>query len=105
MPRTFSPAAVEAVSAIIERHADRGGLVDTRSAWRDLLDLPLDPVDVQEIVRGLERSGYLWHWGEQMVVIRPIRCPGCNRVVQKTITAHMHDDHPRRDVAWVEWAD
>jgi hypothetical protein len=107
MNSSFSRTAVAGIRNIIEQYASRGGLVAMRPLWRDLNSLPLDPVVVQDIIKHLESVDYLWHWGQQMVVVRPFLCPNCNRVIQQSVTAHMHNEHPRptQEVARVEWVE
>lgn len=107
MNRCLSSAAVEAVCDVIEAHADHGGVVDTRRVWRELRDLPLDTAVVQEIINPLDGTGYLWQWGEWIILPRPVQCPKCNRWIEVPLTRHMHEGHPRPtcEVAWVEWAD
>jgi hypothetical protein len=97
---------IKTVCAVLERSADRGGLVANQKAWREFDESMLDPQVVDRIVAGLEEQGYLWSWGKNIILVRPVLCPSCNVVVHKTITRHMHEDHPRptSEVAWVEWA-
>jgi hypothetical protein len=95
------------IRELIEKHTGRAGMVNTRHLWADLNDLSLEPGDVEEVIHGLERTGYLWRWGTWIILSRKTVCPGCNREIVEPLTMHMHLDHPRRatEVAWVEWAD
>ena len=107
MNRDFSPSTVDKVCDVIERHAGRGGFVNMRALWREVIDVGLDPVMVEEIVRRLSELGrFCWLWGEQLILVKPVRCPACNRCIHERLTVHMHDAHPRPTSAIVriEWA-
>jgi hypothetical protein len=107
MSRNYPQCVVDAICAILDRHADKGGMVNTIKAWRDLLNLPLEVADVEEIIRRLHARGYLTQMGEWIFLARPVRCPGCNRVVEQRFSVHMHEDHPRplSAIVQVEWVD
>jgi len=95
----------ERICNLIEQHEGRAGMVDTDHLWRDLKDLSMEPETVETVITGLEGTGYLWRWDELIILPRKTVCPGCNREIMEPLSRHMHEDHPCRDVAWVEWAD
>jgi hypothetical protein len=78
----------EEVMELIQKHADRGGLVAMQRLRRDCAALPIDGEYIDIIIGKIRDAGLVWMWGKQIIVVRPWRCPNCGPVTER-VSVHM----------------
>jgi hypothetical protein len=78
----------EEVWELIQKNADRGGMVAMEAFWNDCEALPVSDECIEVIIGNIRNTGFIWFWGDQMIVVKPIMCPNCGPV-HELITIHM----------------
>jgi hypothetical protein len=73
---------------LIQKNADRGGMVDMESFWNDCEALPINGACIEGIIKNIVYTGLIWLWHEQIIVVRPFLCPDCGPV-HELVTIHM----------------
>jgi len=92
--------AGEQVWKLIQARADRGGMVNMEAFRSDCEALPVDDACIAVIIKNIAYMGFVWWWGDQMIVVRPAMCPNCGPV-HELITNHML--HCPREESLVRW--
>ena len=78
----------EEVWQLIQANADRGGMVNMAGFWSDCEALPVSSECIDGIIKNIVYMGFVWWWGDQLIVVRPTMCPNCGPV-HELITNHM----------------
>jgi hypothetical protein len=82
-------SATGGVWEVIEENTRRGGLVNMQRLRQGFYGLTIEGTHIDAIIRQLKRSGAIWFWGAQMIVVKPWNCPNCRRHVEERVSIHM----------------